>query len=294
MCGLFGVAGPGIVSEDFKVLDELMTVSQLRGIDGTGLAAGKSWNQERSHIFKLKGDAIYWRYSLSTNDEAKIYDIGNTYLIGHARKRTSGSSDADGAQPFSFSDIVGTHNGGLKWKFEGFKTDSEKLLSIVNANKDNLQGAINLTNKDDAIALVWLDRKKATLHFYRNDFRSLYFAFNEKRNVMYWASEDWFLSGILGRNGIPFELFYVTPNRHLSIKISDISCKNRLSKMAFEDINAPPEVKAEVIHIGGKKGSKYAQPHNETLKDLQDIPWMRDTNLLKDEYDEETIERMMH
>lgn len=271
MCGLFGVAGPGISMVDLKIFDELMLVSSLRGTDGTGVAVGTFYNK-RPDVFKINGDCIYWRYSANEDKiSKKIYSVQNLYLMGHTRHRTTGDKGPNGAQPYIFESIVGTHNGTLSGKFDGFFTDSHAFLNKVDTK--GIQSAVDTTKTDDAMALVWIEKNNQILHFYRNEERTLYFAYAEKRNVLYWASELWMLQGILGRNDVDYDAYTTRPHFHYAIKLKEINNKDKNKKLFSEEIKPPPVVE------------------DKTQNDLKDIPWMKGPD---DGLTHEQRERLLH
>lgn len=304
MCGLFGMAGLGVNNVDLDIINDLMIISALRGTDGTGLASGSLYRN--GTIYKNTGDPYYWRWGCADKHlEDKIFNVVNSYFIGHCRKRTTGDAGQKGAQPFCGETIIGTHNGMIGWKFEPFHTDSAKLIGLLEAKKD-IQLVVNETEASDAIALVWINRKDKTLNFYKNSRRPLYFAFNEKRSVLYWASELEMLALALRRNGVEYDPYYCKDNFHYSVKIEDIGTRKKIKAFTSKEITQPkaPEP-AKVIHIGGKKQHpKDDKVIGETLEELKQIPWMRDNKGTStppwegpetfDEYDEETRERLLH
>lgn len=304
MCGLFGMAGVGVNSDDLDVINDLMIVSALRGTDATGLAAGATYGKAK--CFKIKGDPYYWRWdAVEKGFEKSLFNISNSYFLGHCRKRTTGATDVNGAQPFTGDKVIGTHNGMLSWDFDKFHTDSAKLIALINANTDDFQSVIDQTNANDAIALVWFNSKTGTLNLYKNNKRPLFFAFNEKRSVLYWASELEMLTLALKRNRVEFDAYFCQDNNHYSIKIGDINPKDKIEKLSAVVIKQPEPVTAKVIHIGGK--GKHPKDNStvqgETLEELKQIPWMRDNIAPStpwegpnsfDEYDEEVRERLLH
>lgn len=303
MCGLFGMAGVGVNSDDLDVINDLMVVSALRGTDATGLAAGTTYGKSR--CFKLKGDPYYWQWGATEKGfEKSLFNISNTYFLGHCRKRTTGALDEKGAQPFTGDKIIGTHNGMLSWDFDKFHTDSAKLISLLNTSNNDFQSVIDKTSAHDAIALVWFDTENGTLNLYKNNKRPLFFAFNEKRNVLYWASELEMLTLALKRNKVEFDAYFCQDNHHYSIKIGEINSKNKIEKLKAVVIKQPEPPTAKVVHIGGKnKHPKDNGIQGETMEELKQIPWMRDNISPStpwegpesfDEYDEEVRERLLH
>lgn len=209
MCGLFGVMGPGITLVDLEILEQLATVSILRGMHATGLVQGKvPWGKSKGNIEDLIlekdcCDATYFLYyhSVHKDGNRKLFrGVSNNFFIGHVRHATKGGLTAENAHPFVSKHIVGMHNGTLHDKrYQHAKiTDSELLIKDI--SKRGAQKVLEeLDDYDNAYALVLLDKEEKKIHFIRNEGRTLFFCRNKDRSVIYWASEKWMLRGILER-----------------------------------------------------------------------------------------------
>lgn len=207
MCGLCGLLGPGIQYRDLDILQELSYVSGLRGTDGAGIVQGKSENYgKRKNHFKMGKsvqDISYFRWF---NDRAKGGDkelfknIQNNFFAVHTRGASRGVISNENAHPFEFTNLIGMHNGTLvdSQYHHLMKTDSEMLFGDI--NKKGLLTVLEALNPKSAYALVIYNKKTGEMVFARNDERELYFCFAADRAVMYWASEEWFLRGVLSRN----------------------------------------------------------------------------------------------
>lgn len=197
ICGLVGVAGK-ITPKEETAFKQLLIVDQLRGKHSVGVAAidtnggvevfKKAVNPE--DFFTMQGFKDMMRYQLNV-------------LIGHNRYATQGAVNAVNAHPFEFDTLVGAHNGTLtgQWRLpdhKQFEVDSENIFHAI--QKEGLEKTHK--NLDGAYALTWWDKENDTLNFIRNDERTFFYTYSEDKLTMFWASESWMLSGILGRNGI--------------------------------------------------------------------------------------------
>ena len=240
MCGLFGVIGPGIQRPDLSVFRDLMVFSSVRGVDGTGFYVGNS-RTNKGTLAKLGGDSIYFLETLNKTEESELDKTSNNFFIGHTRFRTRGDGGIKGSQPFDTGGIVGTHNGTIDHDFEGYASDSEKFLTNI-AFAGPKAAVSKLTNKD-AFAVVAYDKSKRDILIMRNDKRTLFFALNQTREVLYYASEAGFLYAALWRNGIatPDGVSSFHPNVAYYFNPSDIIRKKKLYYRYLE--LPPPAVK---------------------------------------------------
>lgn len=226
MCGLFGIAGIGIQSQDLNVFRDLMIFNMVRGIDGTGIAFGNTRTSKRG-LVKVAGDAQYLSFQLDASTEKDIYNWYNTYLMGHTRWMTVGKVSKESAQPFAFDKITGAHNGTISADYGDFHSDSEFLLSRI--NERGFDKAIeDILIEDDAFTLTWVDHKTKLLHFASNGKRPLGFAIHKHRQVLYWSSELEILRAALSRRGISSDscnFFYMSQNLHLSFNLTELTDK---------------------------------------------------------------------
>lgn len=197
MCGIIGIAGNSSKDND-NILQMLLTLDAVRGIDSTGIAAITSNNS----VVVVK--AIGNPYELFNN---KGYDraVGGTNraVIGHNRFATQGGVNKANAHPFEFDTIVGVHNGTLtnKWELEDskdFVVDSENLYHhMEKKGLEHLMGVMK-----GAWSLVWWDKVNETLNFLRNKERPMHICWSEDFKSMYWASEAWMLDVAIARAGV--------------------------------------------------------------------------------------------
>jgi asparagine synthetase B (glutamine-hydrolysing) len=200
ICGLTGMIGPGINNVDLSILKNLSYLSGLRGLDSTGIL-----QVSRRDILVVK-DAFdisyfmrYHQYAQDGNHDV-FTGIYNHLFAVHVRAATKGKVIKANAHPFEFDKIIGMHNGTIYSKYhDDHKTDSELFLKDI--NDLGLKDTIGNLYENDAYALVIYDKINKELVITRNQHRSLYYAVNAKRKVIYWASEEWMLRTAIYRNG---------------------------------------------------------------------------------------------
>lgn len=233
MCGLLGIAGSGIILKDLEVFQDLAVMSQVRGTDATGVLYGH--NKRKMSITKDVGNVLLFFEYLSKDDMRNMMTIGNNFLAGHVRKATRGKMNVEGAQPFNFTNIAGMHNGTLYGDFEGYHSDSEKLLHQLNDKP--LEEVLPSLYTCDAAALIWYNKKSGTLHFYHDTLRDLYIAVNTNGSVVYWASEIGILRAALERNNISYKAFHLLDNHEYVIDPSDVkTSKGKEDRIKYKEI----------------------------------------------------------
>lgn len=205
-------------------------------MDSTGIAAlaftkpvyDKPNNDPVSDVEVFKATVPSYEF-LDIGRAKQLITNADMMLMGHCRSRTVGEINKKNAQPFNTNNVVGTHNGTLAYysknKLEGpgvhFQTDSEGLINSINIR--GLEESVKLMESKDAAALVWYDKVKHELNFYRNTERPLFYVYDEKRTRVYWASESGMLYLILNRNGIKFEKVRMLPeNIHLTLPMPSV------------------------------------------------------------------------
>jgi hypothetical protein len=215
MCGVFGMVGNGIQPADLSFIKSLAWVSALRGTDGTGLLQAGAYRysyrtpKKFDNYFVEKGqhDISYfsWYHEYHKEGNKKVFnDVTDNLYAGHVRAATLGNVNDQNAHPFELENLIGMHNGTLvdavyldkSWQ----KTDSELMFEDM-----NVRGIVpvlrDLDDKSAYSVVIW-DKSDLTINFATNGKRPLKFAINKKRNVMYWASETWMLTGCAARHGI--------------------------------------------------------------------------------------------
>lgn len=204
MCGLFGMAGPGIIAKDYKILADIALVSQLRGLDATGIFQVSGHQMDKYRLVKSPDDwnYFYWYHQAHEKGCKEILsDINARVVLGHVRHATRGAKNNTNCHPFEFPNLAGAHNGTLvskEYQHES-KTDSELLYK--NISEKGPQDTLSELYDDDAYALTWFDKDQKKLFLTRNTGRTLYITVLKSRGVLYWASEGWMLDVILARHG---------------------------------------------------------------------------------------------
>lgn len=136
----------------------------------------------------------------------------NRLLLGHNRYATKGKITKQNAHPFKQGPIVGAHNGSLTWAGQGkledkdnrFETDSEAIMWSLSTRgfDETWRFLANPVYDQNAFALTWFDTSTNKFFMVRNSKRPLYYAYTEKDDAIYWASELGMLQWILFRNGL--------------------------------------------------------------------------------------------
>lgn len=232
MCGVFGIAGPGIVGKDLDILTNLGLASQIRGRDGSGIYQIRS-NGARGYNSELLYKSVD---NFSTYlDDISIFkkeigpilnNISVDVIIGHVRAKTRGEISNENSHPFMFDKIVGAHNGTLKdAKYQDpKKTDSELMFNDI--NERGLVPVLEELDKDSAFAITLYDKVKKEVNLVVNEMRPLSVAFLLDRGVIYWASERSMLEWILDRHGEKYKAYTVVVNKIIKFKPQDVTVAN--------------------------------------------------------------------
>ena len=209
MCGLFGMAGPGIVTKHLRALRELGMVSQLRGTDASGVfqIATRSFadKQRKGRLRKSAVDFTGFQgfHKWSKDGDKKLMDDMQCDLyIGHVRAATVGDINDENSHPFDLDDLVGAHNGTLVDQKYQHKTMTDSEMMFRDMEDVGVETVLQNLHKDSAFAVSIYDRINNDLILAHNSKRSLAVAFCKKERVLFWASEEWMLTGILARCGI--------------------------------------------------------------------------------------------
>lgn len=191
-----------------QTFTQLLTVDGIRGVHSTGMASYNPGTKD-INIAKETGDP----YGLiRSSDYLKSMSKINSLLLGHNRYATKGAINKDNAHPFKQSHIIGAHNGSLTYmgqqrledKDNKFSTDSEAIFwSIATRGfEETYKILANPVFAENAFALTWFNTQTNKFHIIRNKKRPLYYAYTEKKDAMFWASEYGALQWIMGRNGL--------------------------------------------------------------------------------------------
>lgn len=201
---MFGAYTIGFLSQqEIKNVVQLGIMSQLRGMDSTGVFTLRRKKNEKVHIQQRRtvGDATRFLY---TPDTKQLLSQDHTFLIsGHSRFATSGAVNERNAQPIHEGHIVAVHNGTIT-EFEPpndeFETNTDSRVLVRKIANCGLARALDEA-REGAWALSYFDMRGRTLHFTRNWRRSLFFMWNHSRTCFYWASERGMLDLLREREG---------------------------------------------------------------------------------------------
>lgn len=272
MCGLTGVLGPGIIKNDLEAIRDLAWVSALRGTDSTGVfQVNMPWSNNQEPTILLEKDSSDVSYFLWYHENHKdgnrevISSVRDDVVAFHLRAATRGSLTKENAHPFDTGRYVSMHNGTL-WdkRFDHkTKTDSEMMFSFMET--EGVEGVLSKLEERSAYAIVMFDKEQKQMVFARNELRTLFFCAVEDRNVLYWASEDWMLRGVLKRRGIKIKdnaIFHLNPNLVYRLSPSDFNSKEN-AHFKTTLIEAKPKEKEP------KRGNKN---HNRHFRNYPGLP----------------------
>lgn len=207
MCGLVGVYSSNMLSKHKNILTDLLFFDTLRGRDSTGVAAIR--NNWSTHVLK---STVPGHDFIEDPRYDKHLSFADWCWIGHNRWKTVGTVSKQNAHPFMVLDetgachLVGAHNGTLKNKHvltnhTDYGTDSEALYNDI-----AFKGLEDTISKvEGAWALSYFDHINKELRFLRNKERPLFFAFEEGKKTLFWASEVWMIRIATSRHGIKLD-----------------------------------------------------------------------------------------
>jgi glutamine phosphoribosylpyrophosphate amidotransferase len=237
MCGLYGLVGQGIITEDLGAFKTLAIANLHRGIHATGLVvdgnASESYQME-----KLAVNAVEFyeeEYQKSTYIRPHIR---HNVIMGHNRHATVGDTDEDdNAHPFEVGNLTVFHNGTLvdeKYLLDADKTDSEQLAQDI--ERRGLSKVVEEISNESAFTVVTYDKAKKVLEFVRNTKRTLFFTMHKTRAVMYYSSAKVDLEYALNRNNIPLGTIYtIDPGYIMKVKPGSLT-PNCVKNFSFEQV----------------------------------------------------------
>jgi len=249
------VAGQ-IGKKENEVFKDLLSIDVIRGPDSTGIAS--LTKDGDTNVFKralLPADL----FTMAGCNAVFNSNYQNLALIGHNRWATKGKIKGYNAHPFEFDTLVGCHNGTLRNQHElvdhlQFDVDSENLFHSfekVGVNE-------TIKNVDGAFALVWASFEDKTMHFLRNDERSLYYTFSADNKKFFWASESWMLEGVLQRNGVEhLGVMSFSPNHHYTLHLPTGINKGFDEAFFMSEVEVYEPPKCQRYDHGGSKGHSY-------------------------------------
>ena len=199
MCGIVGVVSSAGITDwqkRAKWFAKALLVDVFRGEDSTGVIGVDKLDQS---IFTYKKAMPSYDFLQLKQVDWMLTNFDNfRYVVGHNRAATVGGVNHKNAHPFVRGPISLVHNGTL-WSRHGIDrtiiVDSDAIahaLSLVEPD----QAKEVLEKLDGPFALVWHDSRDNSFHMVRNKERPMHFAFNEKNDTMYYASEPWMIRDI--------------------------------------------------------------------------------------------------
>lgn len=253
MCGLFGLAGPGVQQADIDVFIDMGIASQVRGRDAAGVFQTNTRAQGRhNHLedgYKSVGTFLDMLDDIEISKKVHptlLNSVIPDVFMGHVRARTRGRNIGANAHPFYTKTLVGMHNGTLvDVKYQhAEKTDSELMFQEMEYR--GIIPTLTDLSENSAYAISVFERESRTLLFATNGKRPLWFVNLKDRPVMFWASEAAILRFALDRRGIAYHkpvpmptylLARLTPNKVTTkgdvsawTKVSDIKKKEVVDK----------------------------------------------------------------
>lgn len=269
MCGIFGLITKNDSGYDRSFLkhaiENLALLSESRGKESAGFAV---YDLSREQINVLKGSfAIsrllktgdcqeFFRKSFNLTPRAYQGNGGPLAIIGHSRLVTNGSQLVDyNNQPVVKDGVVGVHNGiivnvdKLWQKYPDirreYEVDTEVLLALIRMylkETSNLREAItqsfSIIKGTASIAALLDDDRRVVL---ATNNGSLYISFNNKNDIIFFASERYILNTLLRNKSIrnhvgKSEIIHVKPNIYYLIDTATLTteCLSTLKKSAPE------------------------------------------------------------
>jgi len=217
VCGLSGIFGT-ITFKEESVFKDMLAFNIVRGKDSTGAASIERHTGEVDW-FKMVGTA--WDLM-----DAKRFDklMGgfHSMLIGHNRAATRGAVSSRNAHPFDFNNIIGMHNGTISYTSKSglpdstkFDTDSETVMNAFDIGDPIRVIEDKLTERSDAYAFVWYDRRTKQLNLIRNSERPLYYVMSEDNKTLFFMSEAEMLWSSVSRNKVKMGKVMLLPENTL-------------------------------------------------------------------------------
>lgn len=189
MCGICGVYSLQYTTPERDLFQRLLLLNSFRGMDSTGVV--KIRDKPRLNCTKIRAVLPSPEFIFTEKGSKFIAETDKVIgMFGHTRSATKGTVTAQNAHPFEFDNVIGIHNGTIKYKFKGsdnYETDSEALYQLI--NDIGLEAALDeIAYADPAYALVFIDKKMGTLNFIKNEKRPLAFTFLYGRTTLAWSS----------------------------------------------------------------------------------------------------------
>lgn len=164
MCGIFGGIG-NLNSDKLRILALL--------------------NEERGQqSFGIYSDGIIQKGIGLISDSFNQLKLKGSLYIGHTRQATQGKVITANCHPFTYGNIIGSHNGIISNddKYGQYNVDSEVIFDLL--NKDGLDGLKKLSGY---WGLAWVNRKDKRLYLaiYNNTLEVI-----KTADAIYFTSDD--------------------------------------------------------------------------------------------------------
>lgn len=219
MCGIIGIisrTGNGFYAAEADLLEGLLVLDTLRGMDSTGVMVVMGNRQVAvtkiaSHPLHLFRTADWPKLRSMTIQRGRI-------AIGHNRAATRGSVTSDNAHPFVEEHICLVHNGTLRGDHKKDLADREVDSAAIAAAFAARGAEAVIPEINGAFALAWWDSSTERLHLIRNEERPLCIIKTEKHYVV--CSEAWMGLQLLERANTKVEdKIFLTPGMLYSFDI---------------------------------------------------------------------------
>lgn len=206
MCGLWGGTSNVLVSSEKENIMFLGVLSQFRGMDSTGIAVLRNKEKKNKIGYSIRKAVVDSTAFINSKETFEIVKQDAVFTImGHCRAATKGALIERNAHPIEEGGLVGCHNGTIGHFYDDKKpehSDSRELIRRIDTK--GLPAALKDAGSGH-FAITYASRRDKTLNFIRNEYRPLWFMYNDSETTLYWASEYWMLNALAVKEG--FSLF---------------------------------------------------------------------------------------
>lgn len=313
MCGIAGIYGLNNTLPEQNLFRRLLMLNVDRGHHSTGvLKIERKGNKDILRTQRSLEPSPMWMWSKQGMEFLDSKDSKPLLLLGHTRHATKGEVNLKNCHPFGFENVIGIHNGTIEKAFQGsaqYGTDSEALYALI--NDVGIEEALKeISDKSPAYVLVFVDKKKNTLNFIRNDRRTLFFTFLFGRTTLAWSSTKEDLEHAITKGkltpggwetGDTNKYFYLKPNQLMSIKIGESASSAHIEELDIPTPTFPISRTYSYPNYGAgygayyedsdkwweeydrreaekkkrrKEASKRKEKHPDTANKLSNIPWL--------------------